>query len=188
MGIRRLLKKTYHVWRTDGVKSVINDVVRYITRRSVKSAEYKHLQIVKMYGCVDSLRLAEEFDYALKLPFPFVVPRHNFRIAAVVHIFYPELIDEIIKALNNIPGSVDIYISTDTAVKKAKIEAAFADFANGDVTVKIFPNRGRDIAPTFVGFADIYENYDVAVHIHSKKSAHDADKLANWCEYLYKSN
>jgi lipopolysaccharide biosynthesis protein len=90
------------------------------------------------------------------------------------------------KLMCNIPVPFDIYISTQNEDKKIALEKIFSDFKRGKVVVKVFENRGRDIAPTFVGFKDIYKDYDLCVHIHSKKSPHDST-LAGWGEYLYKS-
>ena len=64
-------------------------------------------------------------------------------------------------------------------------ETIFADFDKGKTVVKVFENRGRDIAPAFVGFKDIYQNYDLCLHLHSKKSPHASNRLFGWGGYLY---
>ena len=183
-----LARKTYNMWRTEGTTEMLKGIARHLTKRSVQSAKYEHLQTVKMFGCADTLRLNEQFDYALKLPFAFDVPQQDLKIVAVVHIFYSEFAGKIKSALSNIPGKVDVFISTDTKEKQEKIKTVFADFPKGRVTIKVFPNRGRDIAPMLVGFSDVYDNYDVAVHIHSKKSLHDSKELDGWGEYLFNAN
>lgn len=152
--------------------------VRRIRRR-------EDLFIVHIEGCADSLRKKESYDFSLKLPLDFQVPPHSMRLAAVVHVFYPELVPEIRTALNNVPGTIDVYVSTTEDEKKRQIEQAFEGFSKGKVEVRVFPNRGRDIAPAFIGFRDIYKDYDACVHLHTKKSPHAADKLFGWREYLY---
>jgi lipopolysaccharide biosynthesis protein len=47
------------------------------------------------------------------------------------------------------------------------------------------PNRGRDIAPKVVGFADRYD-YDLVLHLHSKVSDH-ARFLAPWRGFLFEN-
>ena len=142
---------------------------------------------MKMKGYENFIQLKREQDFALKIPFEFSAPPADFKVAAVVHIFYPELAAELKNLLLNIPCAADVYISTTSPEKKSEIEEVFRDFDKGRVVVKIFPNRGRDIAPAFVGFKDIYKNYDACVHIHSKKSPHAKTRLTGWRDHLYKN-
>lgn len=141
----------------------------------------------QMNGYEDFIQLKRENDFALKIPTDFPVTPVKFKVAAIVHIFYPELVDEIKSLLLNIPCAVDVYISTTSPEQKNIIEKSFADFDKGRVTVKIFANRGRNIAPAFAGFREIYDDYDVCVHIHTKKSPHNAHHLAGWREHLYRN-
>ena len=135
----------------------------------------------------DYIRMKRENDFALKVPLDFKKPPASCKVAAVVHIFYPELADELKNLLLNIPCAVDVYISTTSPERKSAIEKVFSDFDKGQVFIKIFENRGRDIASAFVGFKDIYKNYDICVHIHSKKSPHAKMRLAGWRDHLYKN-
>ena len=45
------------------------------------------------------------------------------------------------------------------------------------------PNRGRDIGPKIVGFADVYPSLDYVLFLHSKKSTHRKG-LQDWREFL----
>lgn len=124
----------------------------------------------------DDASMAVPFSYR---PAPVVAPK----AAAVVHAFYPDLVPEILRYLRNIPFPIDLFFSTDSEEKRAAIEAVLEGWANGSVDVRVFPNRGRDIAPKIVGFADIYPSYDYVLHLHSKASLHEP-KLAPWRRYL----
>ncbi|MBX9857336.1 MAG: rhamnan synthesis F family protein, partial [Gemmatimonadaceae bacterium] len=57
--------------------------------------------------------------------------------------------------------------------------AAFGDRLDVRVTI----NRGRDIAPRLVGFADVFSQHDLVLLLHSKKSLH-TPSLAGWCDFL----
>ncbi len=157
----------------------------YRLRHVKKIRRREDLFIMHIEGCADSLRKKESHDFSLKMPLAYEMPQHPMRLAAIIHVFYPELAEEIYSALTNVPGSIDVYISTTDEDKKRLIESAFEGFPKGKVEVRVFPNRGRDIAPAFVGFKDVYSEYDACVHLHSKKSPHAADKLYGWREYLY---
>ena len=157
----------------------------YRIYHGIKLEDRGDFWLIKQRGTADILRLKDKNDYSLKLPLNFKFEIKPAQIAAVVHIFYIEMAGELKKLLQNITR-VDVYISTTDAEKKSALEKIFGDFSRGKVEIRIFENRGRDIAPAFVGFKDIYKNYDLCVHLHSKKSPHDSS-LAGWGEYLYKS-
>ena len=163
------------------------EFIFYNLRHTTQREEFDDATLLKMTDFEDSVRLKHDKDFALKVPLNFTTSPVKLRVAAVVHIFYPELADELKKLLMNIPCAVDVFISTTDAEKSGVIEKAFSDFDKGSVTIKIFENRGRDIAATFVGFKEIYNRYDVCVHIHSKKSPHAKSRLAGWREHLYKN-
>jgi hypothetical protein len=58
------------------------------------------------------------------VPFGFVSKARappGLRIAAVCHMFYPELTDELREAFAQIPGRVDVVLSTDTEAKRDAI-------------------------------------------------------------------
>ena len=41
--------------------------------------------------------------------------------------------------------------------------------------MRIAPNRGRDIAPKLICFRDVYDRYELVLHLHSKRSPHDSN-------------
>jgi lipopolysaccharide biosynthesis protein len=127
-------------------------------------------------------------DHAYAVPFEFAVRvPQELRVCAVLHVFYPELCAELIACLQNIPVRADVFVSTTSTEKRDQIVVAFAGYTNGAVEVRVFENRGRDIAPKLVGFADVYQRYDVALSLHTKRSPHGGDHLAPWRQYLYRS-
>jgi len=109
------------------------------------------------------------------------------KIAVQIHVFYTDLLDEVISNVNCIPVDYDCYISTDTSDKKEKIAEAFNKSCTAkNVFIEVFENRGRDIMPLILQMKDVIKNYDYVCHIHTKKSlVHDG--VGNpWRKYLYK--
>lgn len=129
-----------------------------------------------------------EDDHALALPFAWNPPPEvaQHRTAAIVHLYYEDLAWEFKRYLVNVPGRLDLFISTVDAFRAQLIRQAFSDWVKGAVDVRIVPNRGRDIAPKLVSFADIYARYEYVLHVHSKRSYH-AGVLALWRQYLLES-
>jgi hypothetical protein len=127
-----------------------------------------------------------EADYSVAIPFGFDCKqeaRDGSRIAAIIHLYYEELADEFRSYLCNVPGELDVFISTTDTFKAASIECAFSGWEKGQVQVRVVPNRGRDIAPKLVSFGDIYDRYDYVIHLHGKRSLH-SKALSQWRHFL----
>jgi len=134
-----------------------------------------------------------ESDRSLALPFDFPpLPASGPsgaaapRVAVICHLFHPEVAAELRGYLANLPGPADLFLSTDTEEKAVAIRAAFAGWEGGGPTLRVLPNRGRDIAPKLVGFADAHGDHDLVLHLHSKRSDH-AEFLRPWRGFLFES-
>ena len=88
--------------------------------------------------------------------------------------------------LQNIPVPLDMYISTTSYAKKRSIEDVFSNWTLGSVDIRVTANRGRDVGPTLVAFERVYDEYDVILHLHSKKSPH-SDDLSSWRHFLFET-
>ncbi|MGK7867594.1 rhamnan synthesis F family protein [Falsiroseomonas sp. E2-1-a20] len=123
--------------------------------------------------------------YSLELPLGYAPPETSPppSIAVILHAFHLELLDEFRLHLGNIPFPADLFISTDTEVKRARIEQEFAAWHTGRVEVRVFPNRGRDVAPKLVGFSVVHRRYEYVLHLHTKLSSHES-RLAGWRGYI----
>ncbi|HWP22458.1 MAG TPA: rhamnan synthesis F family protein [Candidatus Cryosericum sp.] len=109
------------------------------------------------------------------------------RICVQAHLFFLETMEELIDELNRIPFRFDCFVSTDTGVKKAQIERAFAERSRAEhVSVACYPNRGRDIAPFLQQMEPVIDNYDYILHVHGKKSTIKELGYA-WREYLLRN-
>ena len=140
---------------------------------------------------VETIRLKREYSRSFHVPFESSLVDEKCtvmkgKVAAIVHIFYPELAAKMLSFLENLPLGSDIYISTDTNDKRVRIEKIFTKYDKGNVNIRVLPNRGRDIGPFLTGFMDVFKSYTYFVHIHSKKSPH-AEYLDRWGEYCYKN-
>ena len=106
------------------------------------------------------------------------------QIAIQVHIYFVELMDEMLEAVNNIIYPFDCYISTDTVEKKEIIEKQFVPFCNAkNIIVENIENRGRDVAPFLCQIKPVIKKYKYIGHIHTKRSLH-TDFGEDWRKYL----
>lgn len=121
-------------------------------------------------------------DFSLAVPFAYdlsAAPAPDANLAVVCHLFYPDLAGELRDSVAAIPYPVDVFVSTDTEAKRRQIESAFADWRKGRLEIDLMPNRGRDIAPKLVGFRHVFEDHDIVLLLHGKKTP-DFDKGDAW--------
>jgi lipopolysaccharide biosynthesis protein len=81
-------------------------------------------------------------------------------VAIQVHLYYDDLIEEIVNKTNNIPIFFDLYISIDSLDKKNKI----IDYIKNNSKSKIFEilvveNKGRDVMPLLIQMKNKAKKY-----------------------------
>ena len=130
---------------------------------------------------------------------PFIVDNNNTNITLFklekqvliliqAHIYYIDLLSEIIYKTNNIPFHFDLYITTDTQEKKAYIENNLKAHSKANkFQVLITPNKGRDVIPCLIQLKDILMKYKYLCHIHTKKSGLNFELGRYWQHYLYEN-
>ncbi len=113
-----------------------------------------------------------------------IAHRPPVRLAVVLHLYHVDQAETFRKALSVIPVSFSLFISTDTDEKAAQLHAIFAGGPTGHIEIRVVPNRGRDIAPKLVTFAEIYDSQDLILFLHSEKSEHNLDILSGWRYFI----
>ena len=108
------------------------------------------------------------------------------KIAIQAHIFYLDLLKEMVAACKNMPYKFDALVSIIDESAAEKVRNAFEKIPTVEkVIVRVVPNRGRDVAPFLAGFGDLLPEYDFVAHIHSKKSLYKGSEQFNWRKYLF---
>ena len=98
------------------------------------------------------------------------------KLAAIVHIYYEEMTEELLTGVSYLPEPFDLYITTTSEEKARHIEKVLEQRADPKVKyheVRILPsNRGRDLSAFFVACRDVLlsGNYDLIFKVHSKKT------------------
>jgi hypothetical protein len=112
------------------------------------------------------------------------------RIAVHLHLYYLNLLHELVGYFTNMPYGFDLYVTVvegndkkiaqevRKALKGAKLRTLFV------IRVE---NRGRDVAPFLSIFATRYQEYDYICHVHSKKSLFTGSVQDDWRTYLFQS-
>jgi hypothetical protein len=110
------------------------------------------------------------------------------KVALHGHFFYPELAEDLMRRLCVNRSSCDLLFTTDDERKAKRLREATSDYDRGEVSIRLVPNRGRDIGPlvwalTHEGLGE----YDVVGHIHSKRSLaiEDGTLGESWRDFLW---
>ena len=109
------------------------------------------------------------------------------RVALHLHVYYPELLPEMLERLAHNRTQPDLFISISSAEVRPQIDEYLAAYAGPVAAVEVAPNRGRDIGPFLTAFGRrMIDDYDVIGHLHTKKSmdVKDASMGASWYRFL----
>ena len=176
----RKCKKALEIQKRSGIKGLFYEVGMHQRRRKNpghrndfgETAAYTYGDIQWVCPYMDCLDL-KEFGTQIKL-------------AVQVHVYYVELLDEIIRELNKIPYPWDCYVSTNNKRKKKLIQEKMKKTCRCvNLEVVVYPNRGRDVAPFLLQMKDCICDYKYVCHIHTKKDRHSVYG-DNWRKYLFR--
>jgi glycosyltransferase involved in cell wall biosynthesis len=118
---------------------------------------------------------------------PNAVPPAGLRVALHLHVYYPDLLPDIVTRLGYNGCRPDLFVSIADEAARPAVETALAGYAGRTVAIEVVPNRGRDIGPLLTGFGPrLMAGYDYIGHLHTKKShdVKDAAMGATWYHFL----
>ncbi len=105
-------------------------------------------------------------EWSTRVKVPFESPS---RVVVLLHVYYPELLDEIIGQLSAIPVSFDLIVTNASEVDVTVDPGRLPRMVN--VAVLDVANHGRDILPLIrVVNAGLLDPYQIVLKIHTKKS------------------
>ncbi|MEB0120483.1 rhamnan synthesis F family protein [Pseudomonas sp. CCI1.2] len=108
------------------------------------------------------------------------------RVAVVVHLYYVDLLDEILTYLPGIVEPFDLYVTTPFEADVSRILNSSATCA-ASVTIRVSENRGRDIGPFMsLYLSGVLDGYSAVLKLHSKKSKY-SNLGAQWRKSIYDS-
>tara|TARA_B100000674_G_scaffold483848_1_gene488342 strand:+ start:3009 stop:5360 length:2352 start_codon:yes stop_codon:yes gene_type:complete len=111
------------------------------------------------------------------------------KVGIHIHIHYPELTQEILKAININSIKAGIHVTYSGEDKMDLIRKIFMQHETKYDSLTKVPNKGRDMGPLITELsAHMESNYDIYAHIHTKKSVTIAqDAGIKWRKYLIKN-
>ncbi len=112
------------------------------------------------------------------------------KIAVQLHLYYIDLLNEMVDYLKKIPFHFDVLVSISDKEKKNErmIDETLKKIDNVvNVYITDMPNQGRDVAPLISIYAEKVLEYDFICHIHTKKSLYSGSEQEEWRRYLFDS-
>ncbi|OYU46889.1 MAG: hypothetical protein CFE31_19385 [Rhizobiales bacterium PAR1] len=137
-------------------------------------------------GPIDLSRFCEPLDLNMSM-----TASPGTVIGVFIHIYYEELAEEMCARILHIPFPVRIFVTTDTHQKAQAIRNTFLRFGfeSRIFDIRVSKNRGFDLGPFITEFADVFDELDICVRLHTKRSSHNAEEFGRrWREYLYDQN
>lgn len=113
--------------------------------------------------------------------------KQSLKIAVHIHVFYPDLLEEMLLKLQKSIIDIKLIITTESKLKKDYIECILTNYSY-NYEIFIFENSGRDVGP-WLKISNILEDYDLVGHFHTKKSreADDGSFGEIWRNEIYRS-
>ncbi|MEI6696154.1 MAG: rhamnan synthesis F family protein [Bacteroidota bacterium] len=115
--------------------------------------------------------------------------KFSLKVAIHFHVFYIDIFEIYISFLIDNSINFDLFITTDTEVKKNQIIELFEIKSKSHLLkeILVFENRGRDVLP-WLQIADKLNTYDLVAHFHTKKTI-TADEWigASWMKEIVDS-
>jgi lipopolysaccharide biosynthesis protein len=144
-----------------------------IWRNAVRHAELRTLNTnAALTSVLPDLRLKQNAS----------LPEYG-AIAVCVHVYYTDMLEEILSLTDTIPVPYDFIATTETEEKKTIIEQVVAGRKHvQNVIVRVVEeNRGRDMAALFITCRDLFldDRYSLVCRLHTKKSPQVASGQAN---------
>ena len=180
-------KKFYIIFRTY-LNQIYNDNETYILFNSWN--DYKanlFLEPNDEYGFTYLNYFSKAiFNLETNIIYDFNSFKNKSKIAVQVHLFYKDLIKDIINKTNNIPVLFDLYITITNPHLYKIVEINIKEYSKANYyELLLVDNIGRDILPFITQMRNNYKQYKYICHIHTKKSLSSPDIGYLWRNYLY---
>ena len=108
------------------------------------------------------------------------------KIAVQIHLFYEDLIEDIINKTNNIPVKFDLYFTITSQNIYKLLDNYIKNYSVANFyEILIVGNKGRDVLPFLNQMRPQLKKYKYICHIHSKKSETAPEIGFHWRNYLF---
>ena len=109
----------------------------------------------------------------------------SMRIALHIHVYYPDLLPEILNRLSKNEIRPDLFMTVPTEQVRLEVTQVVKEYSGKIIEIKIVPNCGRDVGPFLTAFGmALVDGYDIIGHLHTKKTLHYELISRDWRQFL----
>lgn len=163
-----------------------NDLRRcmeYIDDETEYDADLIWDNVIRTYNCYDLLQ-SLNLRYVLSSHFSVCSTSHK-KTAVVMHVFYMDILEDMLKYLADIQDAVDIYITTQTREREAFVREKVAQMELMVAGIMKAPDRGRDYGSIYITCAQLFYKYDYICFVHDKKTTGGIGSYSIGNAFLY---
>lgn len=185
--------QNYYDILTDTVGNATADTFRYLREHTSYDTDLIWENILRTGNMADikqelHLNITLPRDSRLTPPAAYPVPRESAagkkRVALTMHLYYPDLIDGMLRYARNMPEDTDVYISTPNEETRRLAEEKARSLHVRSVTVLPMGNRGRDVSAVLVALKPYLYDYQYVCFVHDKKTV-QTKPYANGAGFAY---
>lgn len=156
----------------DSIGNCTLDAFKFIENNLSYNTEFIWEHILRVYNMADIKHLMH-LNYILPQDHVLDAQRHQGkRIALMMHLYYPELINSCLEYSKSMPAGSDLIITVVTEDMKQAVQKEIIKLTGfRKIKVVIIENRGRDISALLIGCAPYVYDYDYICFMHDKKTA-----------------
>jgi glycosyltransferase involved in cell wall biosynthesis len=110
----------------------------------------------------------------------------NSEVGLHIHVFYMDVLSNIIDALEKNHTRPDLFITTTSHELSEQIKERLTSYLGKVQAIMVHPNKGRDIGPFIGGLGQrLLKDYKFIGHLHTKKSPHAGGQIGrDWMNFL----
>ncbi len=124
-------------------------------------------------------------DKCSAYPVPYKKTPGRKRVALMMHLYYPDLVDYMVRYASNMPEDADLIITTPNHETEELARKACEGLKLNRVVVLPMSNRGRDVSAVLVALKPYMYDYQYICFVHDKKTK-QTPPYANGAGFAYK--
>lgn len=171
-----LLLLDYDYVINNSMGNCLREVCNYLKKNKSYNIEIIWDILIKERNIAEIIKLLH-LNFAIPTEYSCNNQINTTAVAIVVHIYYADLIDDMITLCAELLPCFDFFFTTDTLEKRRIIEERIKHLDSKFVEIRLVENRGRDVSSLLVGVKDIVHKYKYICFVHDKKTSYVGKKI-----------
>lgn len=165
---------------------ILNEIDGSNCRKTLEYIEKNHLYDTSMIW-ENLLRTVDMVDLKCAMNLNYILPSEicgtpsQSKVAVIFHLYFKDQISYCREYVANMPHGTDVYVGTSSEENRRIIEKEWQGVTGGKLTVRVTPNRGRDLGTLLIEFKDVVPEYDYICFAHDKKAGQVQPQAVGLC-------